>query len=219
MFQACRWVLRYNTLLGGSIQFCGTSFIHRSNHMSDLRRNEKNNLFIYLFHFGVKCWGGGAFNKMLTILTDGSGYFENTANDILTATVRDPTEEFQNSSRPVLFLRLIWRILQRNVYLPEKPPMSSHVAKNSASWSKTAVLTIICEGIGSFSGKRMFLRRKHQIRRRTRTGRGEFLKFLRGAAHCGRQHRGSTCRLPKHWSPSRKKGGCFWVSPQNYDLI
>ena len=48
---------------------------------------------------------------------------------MLTATVRGLTEEFQNSSRPVLVLRLIWSFLQRNAGFPKKPPMPPHIAE------------------------------------------------------------------------------------------
>ena len=132
----------------------------------------------------------GGVQKLLTFLTDGSGYFENTTND---------AHVDGHSARPHGGILKIPHVQPsvcvcsggscRERSVSFKNRRCPHILlKNSASWSKTAVLTVICGGIGGFLGKRAFLYRKHQIRHRTRTGRGDFLKFLRGAMHCGRQH-------------------------------
>ena len=144
----------------------------------------------------------GAFKKLLTFLTDGSGYFENTTNDAHvdghSARPHGGILKFPHV-QPSVCVCSGGSCRETTVCLKNR--RCPHILlKNSASWSKTAVLTVICGGIGGFWGKRTFLCRKHQIRRRTRTGREEFLKFLRGAAYGGRQHGRSACRLPKHWS-------------------
>ena len=144
----------------------------------------------------------GAFRKLLTFLTDGSGYFENTTND---------AHVDGHSARPhggILKIRHVQPSVCvcsggscRETRVSPKNQRCPHILlKNSTSLSKTAVLTVICGGIDGFWGKLTFLCRKLQIRRRTRTVCEEFLKFLRGAANGGRQHGRSACQLPKHWS-------------------
>ena len=141
----------------------------------------------------------GAFRKLLTFLTDGSGYFENTTND---------AHVDGHSARPhggILKIRHVQPSVCvcsggscRETRVSPKNQRCPHILlKNSTSLSKTAVLTVICGGIGVFWGKITFICRKHQIRYRTRTGRENVLKFLREAAYSGRQHGYLTCRLPK----------------------
>ena len=127
-----------------------------------------------------------------------------------------PRRNFKKSPRQVLILRLIWCFLQRNDSLPTKRPMPPHIAEKRQFLTNSRCFSAICGGIGGFVGKVSFLCRILQSRRRTRTGRGDFLKFLRGAAHCGRQH---GRRLPYFQNiriRRSKKWAIFWTPPKNF---
>ena len=136
---------------GAQYNFGDTSFIYRSNHKSDLKKNKKiKNIF--RTYFFLEQMFLGAFKKLLTFLTDGSGYFENTTNN---ANVDG------HSARPHGGILKIPHVQPsvcvcsggscRETQVSPKNRRCPHILlKNSASWSKTAVLTVICGGIGGF---------------------------------------------------------------------
>ena len=97
----------------------------------------------------------GAFKKLLTFLTDGSGYFEKKANDdhVDGHSAWPDGGIFKQSLCPALVLRLIWSFLQRYYGLPTTPLMPPHIAEKQHELVKNCHFSAICWGIGGFVGK------------------------------------------------------------------
>ena len=83
----------------------------------------------------------------------------------------------------------------------------TNIAGKRPELGKTAVLVVIRVGYRGKDVEVTFLFRILKPRCRTRAGREFFLKFVRGAKHCGHLYGAVTPRSPKNRERLQEKGG------------
>ena len=87
--------------------------------------------------------------------------------------------------------------------------------KTSRVGQKTVVFVVIRVGLCGEERGGAFLFRIPQMQCRTRARRGDFLKFIRRAEHCGHLYGAATPRSSKDGERLWKKGGKFSLSVKN----